>query len=80
MKSDIFFNAILNRNSVRFLYDFREVVIDPYFISVNKSGKKVIYGKINNSNEVKMFEFGKILNIKVMRSHKFSPIIPILPV
>jgi hypothetical protein len=80
MKSDIFINAILNRNRVRFLYDLKEVIIDPYFISINRSGKKVLYGKLNRSNEVKLFEFDKILNIKIMNTHKFSPIIPILPV
>lgn len=77
MKSEIFKNAIDNRSQIRFLYGLSEVVLDPYFIG-NESGRKVIYGKMLTSNEVKKFEFCKIVNIKVISRRKFSPVIPII--
>ena len=78
MKSEIFTKAIYNRNTVKFLYMLNEVTIDPYFISLNKSGKKIIYGKSYNSSEIRKFDFDKIVNIKVLKQNKFSPIIPII--
>lgn len=78
MKSEIFSQAIHNRNTIKFLYKLNEVTIDPYFISQDKSGKKIIYGKAYNSSEIKKFDFDKIVNIKVIRKNRFSPIIPII--
>ncbi len=80
MKTDIFSSAISSRNSIRFLYSLNEITIDPYYISREKNGKKVIYGKIRNSSEIKKFEFDKIVNIKVLGRDRFSPVIPILSV
>ena len=77
MKTDIFNSAITRRNKLRFLYGLSEIELEPYYISKNKTGKKVIYGRVNNSNEVKMFEYDRIFNIKVLHN-RFSPIIPIL--
>ncbi|MEW6701900.1 MAG: hypothetical protein AB1298_04205 [Bacteroidota bacterium] len=79
MKSLLFTSAILNRNRVKFLYGFEEVNLEPYYIGRNKNGKKVLYGKINSSNEIKMFEYDKMCNIKVLCFDKFSPVIPIIP-
>ncbi len=78
MKSEIFSTAISGRNSIKFLYSLSEVTIDPYYISRGKNGKKVIYGKIRSSSEIKKFEFDKIVNIKIIGKNKFSPVIPIL--
>ena len=78
MKTEIFSFAINNRNQLRFLYGLSEVILDPYYITRDKTGKKVIYGRINNSSEVKRFEYDKIVNIKVLKSRRFSPVIPIL--
>ena len=78
MKSEIFANAILSRKRVRFIYHLDEIILEPYFISKSRNGKKVIYGRPNNSSEVKKFEYDKIYNIKVIYFKKFSPIIPIL--
>jgi hypothetical protein len=78
MKSEIFSFAINNRNQLRFHYSFSEVILDPYYITRDKTGKKVIYGRINNSSEVKRFEFDKIVNIRVLKNKRFSPVIPIL--
>lgn len=80
MKSLIFTTAIRNRLKLRFLYNMEEIILEPYYISKNKSGRKVIYGRVNNSSEVAMFEYNKICNIRVFDYVKFSPIIPILPV
>ena len=80
MKSLIFSSAITNRSRVRFLYGLSEITLEPYYITRNKRGKKVVYGRGNNSSEVKMFEYERIYNIKILNSNKFSPIIPILPV
>ena len=79
MKSFLFMRAIVNRNRVKFLYNFQEVILEPYYISRNKIGKKVLYGKIGNSNEIKIFEYDKMCNIKVIFYEKFSPVIPIIP-
>ena len=65
MKSFLFMRAIVNRNRVKFLYNFQEVILEPYYISRNKTGKKVLYGRIGNSNEIKIFEYDKMCNIKV---------------
>ncbi|MGE5681389.1 MAG: hypothetical protein ACM34K_10975 [Bacillota bacterium] len=77
MKSKIFTLAIYNRHRVKFLYGLKEVVLDPYFICLDRSGKKVVYGKADYSNEIKRFEFVRIANIKVLNKVKFSPIIPL---
>ncbi len=79
MKSLLFSSAIINRNRVKFLYGFNEIVLEPYYVNRNKNGKKVIYGKVIGSSEIKMFEYEKICNIKVLSWDKFSPIIPIIP-
>ncbi len=78
MKTSIFNSAITNRSKIRFLYGMEEVILEPYYVSMNKKGKKVLFGKLNGSSVIKMFEFSNIYNIKVLQLNKFSPIIPIL--
>ncbi len=78
MKSEIFSSAIHNRSRIKFLYGMNEFLIDPYYISVEKNGRKVIYGRMFNSSEIKKFEYNKIVNIKILNNKKFSPIIPII--
>jgi hypothetical protein len=78
MKTDIFIQAIRKRNYLRFLYGLQEILIEPYYVTTERSGRKVIYGKLKTTNEIKRFEYTKIANIKVMDSYKFSPVIPIL--
>lgn len=75
MKTEIFSSAIYNRNKIKFLYGLNEILLEPYYIMKERSGKKVIYGRPNNSNEVKKFEFNRIANIKVLNGARFSPII-----
>lgn len=77
MKSHIFSWAISNRYKVRFLYGIEEVVLDPYYFCIDKSGRKVIYGKTDYSNSIKRYEFGRIVNIKILNNVRFSPIIPL---
>ncbi len=78
MKSDIFITAIRNRNYLRFLYGLQEIYIEPYYIARERSGKKVIYGRVNTTKEIKKFEYDRIANIKVVDTFRFSPIIPII--
>lgn len=78
MKTTIFNWAINNRYKLKFLYDLHEIVLEPYLISTNRYGKKVVYGKITNTKDIKVFEYDKIYNLKVLNMNKFSPIIPIL--
>lgn len=73
MKTQIFSNAITNRNQIKFLYGFDEVVLDPYYITRDNLGKKFIYGRVSNSCEIKKFEYCLIANIKVFNNKKFSP-------
>ncbi|MBI1932705.1 MAG: hypothetical protein HYS24_09245 [Ignavibacteriales bacterium] len=78
MKTEIFEKAITQRQRIKFLYNLNSIEVEPYYLSKNKNGNKVIYGRVNSSNEIKMFEFNKIFNIKILFNTKFSPIIPIL--
>jgi len=78
MKTEIFKTAIKNRNSLKFLYGLDEMLIEPYYITIEKNGAKVIYGKIYQSSEIKKFNYSKIANIKVLDKKRFSPIIPII--
>jgi hypothetical protein len=77
MKTEIFSSAICKRNKIKFLYGLNEVLLEPYYIMKERSGKKVIYGRANNSNEVRKFEFNRIANIKVLNTSRFSPIISV---
>ncbi len=78
MKTELFIKAILNRNRIKLLYNLEETLVEPYFLSKNRDGRKVVYGRINNSHEIKMIEYNKIMNIKILGYSHFSPIIPIL--
>jgi len=75
MKTEIFSSAIYNRNKIKFLYGLNEILLEPYYIMRERSGKKVIYGRPNNSNEVKKFEINRITNIKIFNKVNFSPLI-----
>jgi len=78
MKTEIFTKAISNRNRMQILYELEERLFEPYYLSLDNRGKKVVFGRLNNSFEVKMIEYDKILNIKILDYSHFSPIIPIL--
>ena len=75
MKSEIFSSAIMNRDKIRFIYGLSEVILEPYYITTEKSGRKVIYGRPFNFHEVRKFEFNRIANIRVIKGAKFSPLI-----
>jgi hypothetical protein len=77
VKTDIFIQAIRKRNNLRFLYGLQEVNLEPYYITKDRSGKKVIYGRLKNTNEIRKFEYDKIANIRIIESFRFSPRIPI---
>ncbi len=79
MKSAIFASAINQRCRIKFLYSLQEVIIDPYFTAIDKNGKKVIYGKLAASNQIRKYDYDRISNIKLLDYQRFSPIIPILP-
>lgn len=77
MKTDIFIQAMRKRNNLRFLYGLQEINLEPYYITKSRSGKKVIYGRLRNTNEIRKFEYDKIANIRIIESFRFSPRIPI---
>jgi hypothetical protein len=77
MKTDIFIQAIRSRKNLQFLYGLQMVSLEPYYITKNRTGKKVIYGRIRNSSEIRKFEYEKIANIRIIESFRFSPRIPI---
>lgn len=77
MKTDIFIHAIRNRNNLQFLYGLQKIHLEPYYIAKNSTGKKVIYGRLKNTNEIRKFEYNKIANIRIIESFRFSPRIPI---
>ena len=55
MKTEIFKSAIRNRNRLSFLYGLDEIQIEPYYVTIEKNGCKVIYGKLFQSSEIKKF-------------------------
>jgi hypothetical protein len=73
LKTEILTKAIINRNRIKFYYSTQQLVIDPYIISTDVKGKKIIYGKLNESDTVLKFEFNKIYNIKVLENENFAP-------
>lgn len=77
MKTDIFIQAIRDRRNLQFLYDLQEVNLEPYYIARNIFGKKVIYGRLRSTNEIRKFEYNKIANIRTLESFRFSPLIPL---
>lgn len=77
MKTDIFIQAIKNRYYLQFLYGLEEFNIEPYYIARNTYGRKIIYGRIKNTNEVRKFEYNRIANIRIVNSFRFSPVIPL---
>ena len=77
MKTDIFIHAIRNRNNLQFLYGLQKIHLEPYYIAKNSTGKKIIYGRLKNTNEIRKFEYDKIANIRIIESFRFSPRIPI---
>jgi hypothetical protein len=79
MKTDTFSAATHNRSNLRFLYEMQEILIEPYYLTRERSGKKVIYGRLKKTNEVRKFEYEKIMNIRVLNKFRFSPVIPIIP-
>ena len=78
-KSEIFKRAIVTRSRLQFLYNLNQFSIEPYYIGIEKNGRKVIYGKLSNSCEIKKFDYKRIANIRVLKTKKFSPVIPIIP-
>ena len=79
MKSEIFLRAIRNRNEIRFYYGTDEVFVQPYYITTDRHGNKILYGKVRGSNEIKKFYYNLISNIRVFINERFSPVIPIIP-
>ena len=78
MKTNIFLTAIKNRSKLKFLYSLTEIIIEPYFIAREKSGRRVIFGRVKRTNAVRKFEYNKISNIRILNEDKFSPVIPII--
>lgn len=78
MKTQIFSEAISKRNQIKFLYRLDEVLLEPYYIAKDKLGKKVLYGRVTNSSEIKKFDYCLIANIKVFSNKRFSPRIQVM--
>ena len=78
MKTNIFLTAIKNRSKLKFLYSLTEIIIEPYFLAREKSGRRVIFGRVKRTNAVRKFEYNKISNIRILNEDKFSPVIPII--
>ena len=80
MKSLLFSTAIINRLKVSFIFSSELISLEPYYISKNKKGEKVVFGRIYNRNEIRVFEYNKIFNLRLLDQNRFSPLIPILPI
>ncbi len=79
MKTNVFQKAIENRVPVSFLYGLKQIVLEPYFVTINENGNKVIYGREKKTNKIQVFEYNRIFNIRVLNYSQFSPIIPVMP-
>ena len=77
MKTSIFIDAIRQRSNLKFLYCSSEITLEPYYLTRDRTGKKVIYGRIKSTNEIKKFEYSRIANIRVLSTQCFSPRIPL---
>jgi hypothetical protein len=79
MKTEILSKAIKNRNKIKLYYAMKNLIIDPYILSIDKDGKKIMYGKVNDSDTVLKFEFKRIYNIRVLEDESFAPRILNIP-
>ncbi|MBE2280569.1 MAG: hypothetical protein IAE91_09270 [Ignavibacteriaceae bacterium] len=80
MKTEKFLSAIHHRFRVKFYYSAQEFVVDPYLISFDKNGNKILYAKEKNSDVVKKFDYKGMCNLKVLTDERFVPAIPVIPV
>ena len=78
-KSELFSQAIKDRTKVRFYYELREVILDPYFIFTEEDGTKAIYGKSFNNSKLNKFDFERIVNIRLLPLQHFIPVVPVSP-
>ena len=76
-RDEIIRHAIVKRTKIRFRYAMKNIILEPYFSKQNVSGKKILYGRVVSKNEIEKFDYDKIIDIKLLNSRKFSPIIPI---
>jgi predicted DNA-binding transcriptional regulator YafY len=79
MKSEIFSQAIKEGRSVRFYYQLREVIIDPYFIFTEEDGTKALYGRSYSTSRFNKFDFERIVNIRLLPLREVKPIMPVSP-
>lgn len=79
MKTEIFNSAIKNRNRLKFLYGLDEILIEPYYLTIERTAQKLFMEKFLIRSQIKKFNFSKIANIKVLDKKRFCPIIPIIP-
>jgi len=79
MKTKIILSAIRDKNNIKFLYNEKETIIEPYYLSWENSAGKIIYGRLYRTKEIRRFEYNKIKNIHVMKNLQFTPVIPIVP-
>ena len=69
MMSFIFEYAIRNRLKIKFLYNLHEIILDPYEIGINNLVNKSVIGRNQNEDEIKEYEYYKIVNIKILTKH-----------
>jgi hypothetical protein len=79
MKTQKFSEAINKRTCVRFFYGAQEMIVEPYMISYDKFGRKILYGRRRESDAIVKYEYRYISNIRVLTGERFAPAIPILP-
>ena len=80
IKSELFSQAIKERRQVRFYYQLKEVILDPYFIFVEDDGTKALYGKSFTSSKLNKFDYERIVNIRLLPFQNFTPIFPVSPI
>lgn len=79
MKTTLFNRAIINCSKIRFLYGIEETIVEPYMVTVDRAGNKVIYARDTKSNVLQRYEYSKIVNIKILEGDKFSPVAQLSP-
>ncbi len=79
MKSEIFSQAIKEGRSLRFYYQLKEIILDPYFIFTEEDGTKALYGKSYSTSRLTKFDFERIVNIRLLPLREVKPIMPVSP-
>jgi len=77
MKSEIFSHAIQNRQLLRFVYNGRQLTVEPVFIGTEPSGAKVVYARPISTRRIEKYPYRQIFNIRTLNVPAYAPVLPL---